>query len=79
MVFWDAETWMFPALLATRSELARPVLDYRFRSRAAAAENARTYSADGRDWHAGRVAAARFVQVAVRGTTTLAELEMRAG
>ncbi|WP_372347528.1 glycosyl hydrolase family 65 protein [Streptomyces sp. KL116D] len=26
MVFWDAETWMFPSLLATRPELAEPVL-----------------------------------------------------
>jgi len=47
MVFWDAETWMFPALLATRPELARPVLDYRFRTRAAAAENARKASVQG--------------------------------
>ncbi|MFD5794203.1 glycosyl hydrolase family 65 protein [Streptomyces diastatochromogenes] len=40
MIFWDAETWMFPSLLATRPELARPVLEYRYRTRAAAAENA---------------------------------------
>ncbi|MFG2551559.1 glycosyl hydrolase family 65 protein [Streptomyces sp. NPDC048581] len=40
MVFWDAETWMFPALLATHPELARPVLEYRHRTRAAAADNA---------------------------------------
>ncbi|WP_406011107.1 discoidin domain-containing protein [Streptomyces sp. NBC_00637] len=40
MVFWDAETWMFPSLLATRPELARPVLEYRYRTRAAAAGNA---------------------------------------
>ncbi|MFF4401807.1 glycosyl hydrolase family 65 protein [Streptomyces sp. NPDC001480] len=40
MVFWDAETWMFPSLLVTRPELARPVLDYRYRTRAAAADNA---------------------------------------
>ncbi|MET7680357.1 glycosyl hydrolase family 65 protein [Streptomyces sp. NPDC005423] len=40
MVFWDAETWMFPSLLVTRPELARPVLEYRYRTRAAAAENA---------------------------------------
>ncbi|MFJ9248056.1 discoidin domain-containing protein [Streptomyces sp. NPDC101776] len=47
MVFWDAETWMFPALLATRPELARPVLDYRFRTRTAAAENAAKTSVKG--------------------------------
>ncbi|MFJ3893584.1 glycosyl hydrolase family 65 protein [Streptomyces sp. NPDC090083] len=40
MVFWDAETWMFPALLATHPDLARPVLEYRYRTRTAAAENA---------------------------------------
>ncbi|MFI6641516.1 glycosyl hydrolase family 65 protein [Streptomyces sp. NPDC050504] len=40
MVFWDAETWMFPALLATRPDLARTVVDYRFRTRGAAARNA---------------------------------------
>ncbi|WP_306317908.1 MULTISPECIES: discoidin domain-containing protein [unclassified Streptomyces] len=40
MVFWDAETWMYPSLLATRPELADPVLEYRYRTRGAAAENA---------------------------------------
>ncbi|MGY0492021.1 discoidin domain-containing protein [Streptomyces sp. WG-D5] len=40
MVFWDAETWMFPSLLATRPELAEPVLEYRYRTRGAAADNA---------------------------------------
>ncbi|MGQ4481842.1 discoidin domain-containing protein [Streptomyces sp. SAS_276] len=40
MVFWDAETWMFPSLLATHPDLARPVLEYRYRTRTAAAENA---------------------------------------
>ncbi|MEU2669145.1 discoidin domain-containing protein [Streptomyces sp. NPDC007164] len=41
MVFWDAETWMYPALLATRPELARPVVEYRYRTRDAARANAR--------------------------------------
>lgn len=40
LVFWDAETWMYPGLLVTRPELARSVLDYRFRTRGAAAANA---------------------------------------
>ena len=40
MVFWDAETWMFPSLLAAHPDLARPVLEYRYRTRTAAAENA---------------------------------------
>ncbi|WP_428952537.1 glycosyl hydrolase family 65 protein [Streptomyces sp. cg35] len=47
MVFWDAETWMFPSLLATRPQLARPVLEYRHRTRAAAADNARKTSVGG--------------------------------
>ncbi|MER5442025.1 discoidin domain-containing protein [Streptomyces sp. NPDC002790] len=40
MVFWDAETWMYPSMLATRPELAKPVLEYRYRTRGAAADNA---------------------------------------
>ena len=28
-IFWDAETWMYPALLVLRPELARQMLDYR--------------------------------------------------
>ncbi|MFH9265346.1 discoidin domain-containing protein [Streptomyces sp. NPDC017546] len=43
MVFWDAETWMFPGLLATRPELARPVVEYRYRTRGAARANAEKY------------------------------------
>ncbi|WP_405437544.1 glycosyl hydrolase family 95 catalytic domain-containing protein [Streptomyces anulatus] len=43
MVFWDAETWMFPGLLATRPELARPVVEYRYRTRDAARANAEKY------------------------------------
>ncbi|MFM9370784.1 discoidin domain-containing protein [Streptomyces sp. Da 82-17] len=41
LVFWDAETWMFPSLLAFDPELARSVVDYRFRTRTAARANAR--------------------------------------
>ncbi|MFB6818011.1 glycosyl hydrolase family 65 protein [Streptomyces sp. NPDC056347] len=41
MVFWDAETWMYPGLLVTRPELARSVVEYRHRTRGAARENAR--------------------------------------
>ncbi|NEE11872.1 haloacid dehalogenase, partial [Streptomyces sp. SID7499] len=43
MVFWDAETWMFPGLLATRPELARSVVEYRYRTRDAARANAEKY------------------------------------
>ncbi|MBV7695877.1 discoidin domain-containing protein [Streptomyces sp. TRM70350] len=38
--FWDAETWMFPGLLAFRPELAEPVLEYRYRTMPAARQNA---------------------------------------
>ncbi|MDQ8702865.1 discoidin domain-containing protein [Streptomyces sp. LHD-70] len=41
LVFWDAETWMFPSLLAFDPELARSVVDYRYRTRTAARANAR--------------------------------------
>ncbi|MFE4455099.1 glycosyl hydrolase family 65 protein [Streptomyces sp. NPDC056796] len=41
MVFWDAETWMYPGLLATSPELARSVVEYRYRTRDAARANAR--------------------------------------
>ncbi|MEV0321631.1 discoidin domain-containing protein [Streptomyces sp. NPDC050658] len=41
LVFWDAETWMYPSLLATRPELAKSVVDYRYRTRTQARENAR--------------------------------------
>ncbi len=47
MVFWDAETWMFPGLLATRPELARPVVEYRYRTRHAARANAEKLGYDG--------------------------------
>ncbi|MFJ7490393.1 discoidin domain-containing protein [Streptomyces sp. NPDC097727] len=40
LVFWDAETWMYPALLVTRPELARSVVEYRYRTRGAARANA---------------------------------------
>jgi len=39
-IFWDAETWMLPTLLAMRPELARSMLDYRFERLAAARRNA---------------------------------------
>ncbi|MFB6604572.1 discoidin domain-containing protein [Streptomyces noursei] len=40
-IFWDAETWMYPGLLATHPDLARSVVDYRYRTRDAARANAR--------------------------------------
>ncbi|TGB06457.1 discoidin domain-containing protein, partial [Streptomyces palmae] len=41
LIFWDAETWMFPSLLAGHPELARTVVEYRYRTRPAAQANAR--------------------------------------
>ncbi|WP_329395251.1 glycosyl hydrolase family 65 protein [Streptomyces melanogenes] len=55
LVFWDAETWMYPGLLATRPELARTVVDYRYRTRAGARENARKLGYQGLfyPWNSG--------------------------
>lgn len=39
-VFWDAETWMYPAVLALHPDLARSVVDYRYRTRSGARANA---------------------------------------
>jgi trehalose/maltose hydrolase-like predicted phosphorylase len=39
-VFWDAETWMYPALLAQHPAEASTVVDYRYRTRAGARRNA---------------------------------------
>ncbi|QPP08719.1 haloacid dehalogenase [Streptomyces bathyalis] len=56
VIFWDAETWMFPALLATHPDLARSVLDYRYRTREGARTNARKLGHDGLfyGWTTGR-------------------------
>lgn len=39
-IFWDAESWMYPPLLALHPELARSLLDYRFNRLDAARRNA---------------------------------------
>jgi protein-glucosylgalactosylhydroxylysine glucosidase len=39
-IFWDAETWMYPVLLALHPHIARSMLDYRYRRLAAAKRNA---------------------------------------
>ena len=46
-VFWDAETWMYPALLAQHPDEAGSVVDYRYRTRAGAARNADSTGYDG--------------------------------
>ena len=40
MVFWDADTWMFPALLAEHPDLAKVMADYRANTLPAAKKNA---------------------------------------
>lgn len=40
MIFWDADTWMFPALLAQHPDLARVMVDYRSNTLPAARRNA---------------------------------------
>ncbi len=40
MVFWDADTWMFPALLAGHPDIARVMVDYRSTTLPAALKNA---------------------------------------
>jgi trehalose/maltose hydrolase-like predicted phosphorylase len=40
-IFWDAETWMFPTLLAMHPELAKAMEEYRFQRLAAAKAHAR--------------------------------------
>lgn len=46
-VFWDAETWMYPSLLATHPTLARSIVDYRYKTRAGARANAKKLGYDG--------------------------------
>ncbi|MFI1972151.1 discoidin domain-containing protein [Streptomyces cinnamoneus] len=55
LVFWDAETWMYPALLATSPELAKTVVDYRYRTLPGARENARSLGYQGLfyPWNSG--------------------------
>ncbi|MFI9046610.1 discoidin domain-containing protein [Streptomyces sp. NPDC053427] len=46
-IFWDAETWMYPGLLAGHPRLARSIVDYRYRTMAGARANARKLGYDG--------------------------------
>jgi trehalose/maltose hydrolase-like predicted phosphorylase len=47
LVFWDADTWMYPALLAQHPDLARALLDYRYQTLTAARRNAAEYGLTG--------------------------------
>ncbi len=42
-VFWDSDTWMFPALLLTHPDVARSLVDFRARALGAARDRARSY------------------------------------
>lgn len=42
-VFWDSDTWMFPALVLTHPDIARSLVDFRARVLGAAESNARSY------------------------------------
>jgi protein-glucosylgalactosylhydroxylysine glucosidase len=46
-VFWDAELWMMPPLLALKPELAKSMLEYRFERLGAARQNARSHGFQG--------------------------------
>ena len=47
MTFWDADTWIFPTLLALYPDLARTIVDFRGRSLPSARANARGYGLPG--------------------------------
>ncbi|WP_395091564.1 glycosyl hydrolase family 95 catalytic domain-containing protein [Armatimonas sp.] len=49
-IFWDAEVWMFPALLAQHPDLAKTMLEYRFRHLAQAKAQASKQGCKGIDF-----------------------------
>lgn len=49
-IFWDAEVWMFPALLAQHPDLARSLLEYRYEHLAQAKRNAMKQYLKGADF-----------------------------
>ena len=49
-LFWDAEVWMFPALLAQHPDLARSILEYRFEHLAQAKKIAAKQGLKGADF-----------------------------
>ncbi|GAA5985292.1 hypothetical protein JCM5350_005577 [Sporobolomyces pararoseus] len=57
-IFWDADTWMYPALLALVPDYAESIVDFRFRQLGAAIENSKqfNFSSEGAlyPWTAGR-------------------------
>ncbi len=53
-IFWDADVWMFPALLAQHPELAKNILDYRFRHLPEARRRAKAQGFAGADFPLGK-------------------------
>ncbi|HEU4585077.1 MAG TPA: hypothetical protein VFR95_04970, partial [Gemmatimonadaceae bacterium] len=83
-VFWDSDTWMFPALLVTHPDIARSLVEFRARSLDAARANARANGFRGAmyPWesdYAGREATPRFAaqnassEIHVTGDVALAQ------
>lgn len=56
LVFWDADVWMYPSILALHPSRARPILDYRQKLLPQAMENAQLYGRPGAlyPWTSGR-------------------------
>lgn len=54
-VFWDADTWIFPALILQHPELARSIVDYRYNTLAGAIANAKASGYAGAEyaWESG--------------------------
>mgnify|MGYP001096637977 CR=1 FL=1 len=54
-VFWDADTWIFPALIWQHPELARSIVDYRYRTLPGAMANAKANGFKGAEyaWESG--------------------------
>ncbi|MCE5314898.1 MAG: glycosyl hydrolase family 65 protein [Armatimonadota bacterium] len=54
-VFWDADLWMFPALIMQHPELARSIVDYRYNTLPGAIANAKEHGFAGAEyaWESG--------------------------
>ncbi len=52
-VFWDADTWIFPALILQHPELARSIVDYRYNTLPAAMANAKNGTVHAADAFSG--------------------------
>jgi len=47
LIFWDAETWMYPTLLLFHPDVAESIVEYRRKTLPGASENARDYGFQG--------------------------------